>query len=185
MRVGVCRLAQQQEQERKLVEKLHAVEEAQRRRQADRSEAEERRKMEEAAREAERQAIIRRAELQSSRRVQELEVTISHQCFCGFLPAAMPVIFSYNITCALGTNLMPAGLSKTLGWDAGKERGKGGCEAEAAADGGRSSSRTQQRSSAAGGCCQAAHAAQGTSPGSTNFHRCSLDLKSILFITKQ
>lgn len=53
MRVGVCRLAQQQEQERKLVEKLHAVEEAQRRRQADRSEAEERRKMEEAAREAE------------------------------------------------------------------------------------------------------------------------------------
>lgn len=72
--MGVCRIAKQEEQERKLAEKLRAADEAQRRRQVARDEAEDRRRAEEAVREAERQAIIRRAQLQSSSRVQQLEV---------------------------------------------------------------------------------------------------------------
>ncbi len=72
--MGVCRLAKQEEQKRKLAEKLHAADEAQRRRKSAREEAEDRRRAEEAEREAERQAIIRRAQLQSSSRAQQLEV---------------------------------------------------------------------------------------------------------------
>lgn len=72
--LGLCRLAQQEEEEKRLLEKVRAAEEAQQRRQAELAEAVEKRKAEETVKEAERQATIRRAELQSSKRIRELEV---------------------------------------------------------------------------------------------------------------